>query len=85
MSEVGQELLHELLRRFHQRADKAERAIRDSRSETNSIRLVVHAHQGDINNIYSLVHQLDDRIERIEQRLELRELAEAQTRFEPHP
>ncbi|CDN47909.1 Hypothetical protein NGAL_HAMBI2427_39830 [Neorhizobium galegae bv. orientalis] len=51
----------------------------------NSMRLVVHAHQSDINNLYTMLHQLDARLERIENRLELRELAEAQARFEPHP
>ena len=85
MAEVSQELLHELLRRLHQRADKSDAAIRDLRNEMNSMRLVVHAHQSDINNLYTMVHQLDARLERVENRLELRELAEAQARFEPHP
>jgi hypothetical protein len=32
-----------------------------------------------------MLHQIDERLERIENRLELRELAEAQSRFEPQP
>ncbi|CAN7323493.1 hypothetical protein [Neorhizobium galegae] len=85
MADVSQELINELLRRLHQRADKSDTAIRDLRNEMNSMRLVVHAHQSDINNLYTMLHQLDARLERIENRLELRELAEAQARFEPHP
>ncbi|MFB9952570.1 hypothetical protein ACFFP0_27310 [Rhizobium puerariae] len=49
------------------------------------MRLIVHAHQSAINNLYTVLHQLGERLERIENRLELRELAEAQARFEPHP
>ncbi|WP_245582504.1 hypothetical protein [Neorhizobium lilium] len=82
---MSQDLLHELLRRLHNRADKSDAAIRDLRNEMNSMRLVIHAHQSDVNNLYTMLHQLDARLERIENRLELRELSEAQARFEPHP
>ncbi|UWU15884.1 hypothetical protein [Rhizobium sullae] len=34
---------------------------------------------------YGVLARHEDRLERIENRLELRELAEAQARFEPHP
>ena len=85
MADVTQELIHEILRRVHVRADKADNGIRDLRSEVSSIRLSLHAQQNDINTLYTLLHQIDERLERIENRLELRELAEAQSRFEPHP
>ncbi|CAN7510204.1 hypothetical protein LJR231_003640 [Phyllobacterium sp. LjRoot231] len=85
MSEAAQDFIHELLRRFHQRVDKADTGIRDLRNETSSLRLLIQAGQSDITNIYTMMHQLDERLERIENRLELRELAEAQARFEPHP
>ncbi|NKN36526.1 hypothetical protein HFC70_09170 [Agrobacterium sp. a22-2] len=85
MAEVTQELVQELLRRLHQRADKSDNTAHDLRNELNSMRLVIHAHQNDINNLYTMLHQLDARLERIENRLELRELQEAQSRFEPHP
>ena len=85
MADVTQELIHEILRRVHVRADKADNGIRDLRSEVSSIRLSLHAQQNDINTLYTLLHQVDERLERIENRLELRELAEAQSRFEPHP
>ena len=85
MADVTQELIHEILRRVHVRADKADTGIRDLRSEIGSIRHSLHAHQNDINPLYTMLHQIDERLERIENRLELRELAEAQSRFEPHP
>ena len=85
MSEATQGFIHELLRRFHHRVDKADSGIRDLRNETSALRLLIQASQSDINNIYTMLHQHDDRLERIENRLELRELAEAQARFGPHP
>ncbi len=85
MAEVSQDLLNELLRSLHQRADKSESAIRNLRDEMHSMRLNIQAHQSDINNLYTVVHQLDARMERIENRLELREFQEAQARFEQHP
>ena len=45
----------------------------------------MHAQQSDIANLYTLMHDIDTRLDRIENRLELRELSEAQSRFEPHP
>ena len=85
MAEISQELVQELLRRLHQRADRSENTVRDLRNELNSMRLALHAHQSDINNIYAMLLQMDARLDRIENRLELRELQEAQARFEPHP
>lgn len=85
MVEVSAELLQELLRRLHVRADKSERMDRELRSELNSMRLRLQAHQSDLNNLYAMNSQLDERMERIEARLDLREFSEAQARFEPHP
>lgn len=85
MAEISQDLVQKLLRRLHQRADRSENTVRDLRNELNSMRLVLHAHQSDINNLYAMLLQMDARLDRIENRLELRELQEAQARFEPHP
>lgn len=85
MAEISQDLVQELLRRLHQSADRSENTVRDLRNELNSMRLVLHAHQSDINNLYAMLLQMDARLDRIENRLELRELQEAQARFEPHP
>ena len=38
-----------------------------------------------VNDLRASDVQIIDRLDRIENRLELRELAEAQARFEPHP
>jgi hypothetical protein len=45
---------------------------------------MVFMHQ-DIHKIYCIFGRHDERLDRIEKPLELRELAEAQARFEPHP
>ncbi|SFB38748.1 hypothetical protein SAMN03159496_03331 [Rhizobium sp. NFR07] len=85
MTDISHEFLTELLRRLHQRADKSDAAIRNLRDEINAMRLNMQAQQSDISNLYNVVHQLDARMERIENRLELREFQEAQARFEPQP
>jgi flagellar biosynthesis chaperone FliJ len=83
--EASQELLQELLRRLHQRIDKSDQKARDLRNELNAMRLTLQAHHSDLNNLYTLHHQHDERLDRIENRLELREFQEAQARFEPQP
>lgn len=85
MTDISHEFLTELPRRLHQRADKSDVAIRNLRDEINAMRLNMQAQQSDISNLYNVVHQLDARMERIENRLELREFQEAQARFEPQP
>jgi hypothetical protein len=59
--------------------------VRELRQDSVSIRNHLHLLQGDVNNLHGSVGQIIDRLDRIENRLELRELAEAQARFEPHP
>ena len=39
--------------------------------------------QNDIHNMYGVLARHDERLERIERRLEIRELAEAQKPYEP--
>jgi len=85
MTEVSQELLHELLRRMHQRFDKIDHALSELRNDNLTIRGQIHNMQGDVNNLRSSVAHIEDRLDRIDNRLELRELAEAQAKFEPHP
>lgn len=41
--------------------------------------------QQDINNIYGILARHDERLDRIDRRLDLRELAEAQKSFDPIP
>jgi chromosome segregation ATPase len=77
MTNISQELLHELLQRFHQRIDGTEVSIRDLKSENNSIRRNLASQQGDIANFYELLHRIDERLDRIERRLDLRGFSEA--------
>jgi chromosome segregation ATPase len=76
MSNVSHELLQELLRQLRQRVDKAETASRDARMENASLRRVVAAHQHDIGDLYEVFHRIEERLERIEARLELRDFQE---------
>ena len=70
MTNVSQELLHELLRHLRQRIDKSDMTSRDVRAENTSLRRIVTAHQQDIGDLYEVLH-------RIEARLELRDFQEA--------
>ncbi|NHT77449.1 hypothetical protein G8E10_17175 [Rhizobiaceae bacterium CRRU44] len=85
MAEVTNELMYELLKRFHQRFDKLDLSIGELKSEMQSMRGTLVSVQQDIHNIYGVLGRHETRLDRIENRLELRELAEAQSRFDPHP
>ncbi|CAN7389032.1 hypothetical protein [Rhizobium sp. LjRoot254] len=46
---------------------------------------MVTTHQSDLNNLYELVHRIEDRLDQIEKRLELRDFQEMpQSPFDPH-
>lgn len=85
MSEVSQDLLNELLRRMHQRFDKIDHAISELRNDNVAIRNQLHTVQGDVNSVRASMAHIETRLDRIETRLDLRELSEAQARFEPKP
>ncbi len=86
MTELNQELMFEILRKIQSDISSLKDGQRDVRHDINSLRNHMHIMQGDINNLHTTNMQILDRLERIENRLELRELAEAaQARFEPHP
>lgn len=85
MQDVTQDLPQELLRRIHARFDKLDNAIGELRNDNLGIRGQVHSQQGDINGVRGSIAHMEQRLDRIENRLELRELAEAQARFEPSP
>lgn len=85
MSEVMQELVYELLKRIQGDIAGLKEGQRDLRQEVSSVRGQVHLLRGDLNNLRHSVSLMDIRLERIETRLELREPAESQSRFEPHP
>lgn len=85
MANVTNELLYELLKRMNADMSQIKGSVGELKSEMQSMRgTLVSIHQ-DIHNIYGILGRHESRLDRIENRLELRELAEAQARFEPHP
>jgi hypothetical protein len=83
MPEVTNELMYELLKRVHADLASSREGLGEVRQEIVSIRLQQLGIQNDIHNIYAILVRSDQRLERIERRLELRELAEAQKPFDP--
>ena len=83
MTEVTNDLIYELLKKIHLRMDKLENGLGEVKHEIVAIRLQALSTQTDINNIYAVTARMDQRLDRIEQRLELRELAEPQRPFDP--
>lgn len=85
MAEITNELMYELLKRMH--ADIADLRLgqREMKAEMNAMRGTMVSMQQDLHNIHTTLARHETRLDRIENRLELRELAEAQARFEPHP
>ena len=85
MATVDADLVYEVLKRIQADIALLKEGQRDLRQDNLSIRNQIHSMQGDINGLRGAFAQMDQRLDRIENRLELRELAEAQARFEPHP
>ncbi|HEV7251636.1 MAG TPA: hypothetical protein VGN97_00845 [Mesorhizobium sp.] len=82
MAEVTNELTYEVLRKMQADMSLMKDSIGEIRQELVSIRLGMLSMQ---NDIYGIFGRHDERLERIERRLELRELAEAQRPFEHEP
>ena len=82
MSEVTNEPMYELLKTIHQRMDRLENGLGEVKHEIVAMRLQALATQTDINNIYAVTAPIDQRLDRVEHRLELRELAEPQRPFD---
>ena len=82
MAEVTNDLIYEVLKNIQSRLDGLEHGVRELKQELISIRGHMLSMQNDIHNIYAKLDRQDERLERIERRLELRELAEAQTPFD---
>ncbi|MET2827156.1 hypothetical protein [Mesorhizobium shangrilense] len=83
MSEVTNELMFELLKRVHDEIGELRQDGAEVKRELNVIRGHMVATQNDIHNIYGILARQDDRLERIERRLDLREIAEDQRPYEP--
>lgn len=85
LAEVTNELMFETLKKMQADLSSVKVTVGELKSETASIRGYLHNMSGDINNIYSKLARHDIQLDRIENRLELRELAEAKARFEHAP
>ncbi|WP_027154188.1 hypothetical protein [Mesorhizobium sp. WSM2561] len=83
MTEATNELMYELLKRVHHEVAELRQDVSEVKRELNVVRGHMVATQSDIHNIYGILGRQDDRLERIERSLELRELAEAQGPYEP--
>ena len=84
MAEVDGDLIYEILKNVQGRLDKIDSGLGEIRHEIVSLRLSQMGMQNDIHNIYGMLARQDQRLDRIEHRLELRELAEKpQSPYEP--
>jgi hypothetical protein len=76
MAEVTNELMFEVLKAVQQDVRALKDGQNEVRNEIVAVRLnLVSVHQ-DLNNIYGILGRHEERLDRIERRLELRELAE---------
>ena len=84
MAEITNELMYELLKRMHADIQSLKTGQNELKSELISVRGSMVSMQQDIHNIYGVLYQHGDRLDRIERRLDLRELAEAGVPFDYH-
>ena len=84
MAEITNELMYELLKRMQSDIHALKDGQRDIKSEINAVRGTMVSMQQDIHNIYGILFQHGERLDRIERRLDLRELAEAGVPFDYH-
>lgn len=77
------EVTNEVMKRMHHELHELRQDASEIKREINVIRGHMVAIQTDVNNIYGILGRHDDRLDRIERRLELRELAEPRAPYEP--
>ena len=70
------ELTKELMKRMHERFDEVDHTLSEVKHELNATCVHMVAISSDIANIHSSLGRHDDRLDRIERQLELREFAE---------
>ena len=83
MPEVTKELMFGLMKRVHHEIGELRQDVSETKRELNVMRGHMVATQSDIHNVYGILARQDERLERIDRRLDLRELAEAQKPYEP--
>ncbi|MGD9915151.1 MAG: hypothetical protein AB7S80_13805 [Rhizobiaceae bacterium] len=83
MAEVTNELMYDVLRSVQHDLRMLKDGPNEIRNEIVSMSLnLVTVHQ-DLNNIYGMLGRHDERLDRIERRLDLRELADAPSSYRP--
>ena len=83
MADVTNELIFEVLKNLQQRTANVETVGREHSQAMNAMRGHLMSIQTDTNNIYGILSRIDQRLDRIEKRLELHEFAEPQRPYRP--
>jgi hypothetical protein len=83
MAEVTNELMFELMKRMHHELGELRMDVGEVKRELNGLRGHMVSIQSDIHNIYGILARHDERLDRIERRFDLHELAEPQRPYRP--
>ena len=75
MTEVSSELIYDVLKQIRDRQLVSEAKLDELKAEMQAFRGHMIAMQQDIHNIYTTLYRYDDRLERIERRLDVVEPA----------
>ena len=76
MAEVTNELMYEVLKKLQSEMSQVKDGLGEVRQEIVALRLAQLAMNTDVSNMYGMLARQDGRLERIERRFELHELAE---------
>jgi predicted nucleic acid-binding Zn-ribbon protein len=84
MAEISGELIYEMLKRIQSDVSGLKEGQRELKAEVGALRGTVISMQQDIHNIYGMLARTEQRLDRIETRLDLREMSErGQTPYDP--
>lgn len=75
MAEVTNELIYEVLKHLQDRMTKFESKMDEVKAELQALRNHSMAIQQDTSNIYTMLGRHEDRMDRIERRLEITEVS----------
>lgn len=75
MVDISNELIYEVLKSVQSRLGNVEDGQREIRNELKSMRMQLQAVQVDTGNIYDTLAVIDNRLSRVERRLDLNETA----------
>ena len=73
MAEVANELMYEVLKQIQNDLSAVKSTTQEIKAELTAVRMHQFAIQQDIHNIYGMLGRHDERLDRIERRLELTE------------